>query len=99
MIPAGGTKRDLSALQMMLSGAVAGMMYWAVPFPADVIKSRLQTMDATDAKLMANSQGNTNFFSVGKYIVDKEGVRGLYRGLGITLLRAGKSYLLTTLKL
>jgi len=76
---------------MMFSGAVAGMMYWAVPFPADVIKSRLQTMDPAEAKTMANAQGTTNFFSVGKYIVDKEGVRGLYRGLGITLLRAGTS--------
>lgn len=88
MTPVGGSKRDLSPLQMMFSGAVAGMMYWAVPYPTDVIKSRLQTMDAADAKLMANSQGNTNFFSVGKYILEKEGVRGLYRGLGITLLRA-----------
>jgi len=89
MIPEGKERRDLNPFQMMFAGAMAGMAYWAVPFPADVVKSRIQTMDPTQAALMADSKGNTGFGSVFQHILKTEGVKGLYRGLGVTLLRAG----------
>jgi solute carrier family 25 carnitine/acylcarnitine transporter 20/29 len=41
--PAGTRREDLSPLVNCGAGALAGMMYWFVPFPADVVKSKIQT--------------------------------------------------------
>lgn len=41
-----------------------------IGFPLDTIKTRMQTM-----------QANHNIFSMGRFIVEKEGVFALYRGL------------------
>ena len=38
----GETRQDLRAPSLILAGGLAGMVSWAVTFPADVIKSRLQ---------------------------------------------------------
>ncbi|KAI9599566.1 mitochondrial carrier domain-containing protein [Syncephalis fuscata] len=71
------TRADLSVPHLMSSGALAGMGYNAALFPADVVKSRMQT----DA-------GQKGFRQVAIALYRAQGIRGFYRGLGITLLRS-----------
>ncbi|KAJ6636949.1 Mitochondrial ornithine transporter 1 [Pseudolycoriella hygida] len=72
----GQTKNDIGPINTMISGAVGGVVLWAVIFPADVIKSRIQ---------IYNLPGG--LFSIGRDIVRKEGVLALYNGLKPTLIR------------
>lgn len=67
------------------SGAVAGVMYWLVPYPADTVKSRIQT----EARFSKSS-----FLDVMRTVVKEEGVGGLYKGVGITCARAAPSHAL-----
>jgi ornithine carrier protein len=68
--------------QQAVAGASAGVSYNFLFFPADTIKSRMQTasVDSAGAK--------TTFWSEGKSLWHKYGVKGLYRGCGITCLRS-----------
>lgn len=72
----GQTKDDIGLLKTMTAGAVGGLVLWAVIFPADVIKSRIQVNNLTESML-----------SVGKSIVKNEGPLALYNGLKPTLIR------------
>lgn len=78
----GQTKKDLKPWQIMIAGCVSGFSYWSMFYPADVVKSRMQT-NMTKKKL--------TFVSVFKDIYTHEGVRGLYRGYLVTALRASYS--------
>ena len=74
------SKHDLSPVQCAFAGAISGMFFNAALFPADVIKSRQQTQDfKTSTK---------SFLATGRELYRGEGIRGLYRGLGITLARS-----------
>jgi mitochondrial ornithine carrier protein len=48
-----------------------------VPYPIDTIKSELQTMTK-----------KSTFTEVGKAILAKDGIKGLYRGVSVTMIRA-----------
>jgi len=76
---------DIPLLWSALSGSVAGVAYWALPFPADTIKSKLQS----DSRYFGMS-----FSQACKTICREEGPRGLYRGCGITCARAMPSHAL-----
>ncbi|CAK9047647.1 Mitochondrial substrate carrier family protein S (Carnitine/acylcarnitine translocase) (CAC) (Solute carrier family 25 member 20 homolog B) [Durusdinium trenchii] len=78
-------KKDVALQWSALSGSAAGVAYWALPFPADTVKSKIQT----DARFQSQS-----FISVFKTILKEEGVKGLYKGCGITCLRAIPSHAL-----
>ncbi|KAF3919511.1 Mitoferrin [Dactylellina cionopaga] len=81
---AGGIpKESNTAGEMMISGACAGVSYNAVLFPADTIKSRMQT-----AAVGSVGQRQMGFLATGTEIYRAGGVNGLYRGCGITVLRA-----------
>ena len=81
--PAGGHRKDLSAPVLCAAGAVAGMLYWGVPFPADVIKSKIQT----GTHGLPKGQPVT-ILNVAKQIYKTERLGGFYRGCGITVARA-----------
>ena len=51
------TKQDVPLGFSALSGSIAGIGYWGVPYPADSIKSRIQT----DPRVAGRG-----FFSIGK---------------------------------
>ena len=70
--------------QQMSAGAVAGMAYNFVFYPADTIKSRMQTE-------AANAAGSNKFLETGRKLWHQQGLRGFYRGCGITVLRAAPS--------
>ena len=77
----------LPVWQQMLAGATAGASYNFVFYPADTIKSRMQTEEVSE---VVNGRRGT-FWAVGKSLYKQQGVKGLYRGCGITVARAAPS--------
>jgi mitochondrial ornithine carrier protein len=73
---------EVSSQEQMIGGACAGMAYNLVLFPADSVKSRMQT----DA--ISDGNGTRGFWEVGKEMWKHGGVRVFYRGCLITVLRA-----------
>ena len=71
--------------QQALAGASAGVSYNFLFFPADTIKSRMQTMP------IGGTAVKRTFLSEGKALWQQAGVRGFYRGCGITCLRSAPS--------
>jgi len=68
-----------------LAGSVGGCAYWAVPFPFDTAKSLMQTE--------ARYRG-APFYKVLADVYREERVRGLYKGLSVTLVRAAPAHAL-----
>ena len=64
---------------------MSGVTYWTVFFPADTVKSYIQT----DPRFKA-----TPLLNVAKEIYLEHGVAGLYRGWGVTVLRAAPAHAL-----
>ncbi|GAA5952868.1 hypothetical protein JCM3765_002991 [Sporobolomyces pararoseus] len=93
-VNAGGgpvTKGDLAAWELMLSGASAGVVYNCVLFPADCIKSTIQTEDELRGSALKAGEQRRGFLQVGKDIYKARGIKGLYSGCGLTALRAAPS--------
>ena len=80
LTPKGQDRSELAPWRRMTAGALGGIAYWTSFFPADVVKSRMQT-DAAGGQ-------RAGFFATWRSIVAAQGVRGLYNGLGVTLVRA-----------
>jgi ornithine carrier protein len=85
------TKGDLAAWELMLSGASAGVIYNCVLFPADCIKSTIQTEDELRGSALKAGEQRRGFLQVGKDIYKARGIKGLYSGCGLTALRAAPS--------
>lgn len=79
----------------IVAGASAGMSYNFMFYPADTIKSRMQTEEHPTKTSATSSTTNTatrsTFASTGKLIWKKHGLRGFYRGCGITVARSAPS--------
>ncbi|PGH11802.1 hypothetical protein AJ80_06960 [Polytolypa hystricis UAMH7299] len=73
--------------QQMLAGAAAGVSYNFIFFPADTIKSRIQTEDLSAIR----GASQRTFWTVGKSLWQQQGIAGLYRGCGITVVRSAPS--------
>ena len=71
-----------------VAGAAAGVSYNFLFYPADTIKSRMQTEDVTKAAYNGKRQ---TFWGVAKALWKQQGLRGLYRGCGITCARSAPS--------
>ena len=76
----GGTKSDLGPSAHLLGGASAGVAYWTAFYPADTVKSYIQT---------SPNHGGKGFIEIFQSIA-KEG--GLYRGWGVTAARAAPAH-------
>ena len=74
---------SLPVYQQMIAGAVAGVGYNFTFYPADTIKSRMQTDGGTTS--------SRKFWDVAKLMWRQQGLKGLYRGCGITVARAAPS--------
>ncbi|BFZ62294.1 mitochondrial ornithine carrier protein [Saitoella coloradoensis] len=78
-----GTRRTTNTTsETLIAGACAGVSYNFSLFPADTIKSRMQTS--------TKKEGET-FVGVARDIWRASGVRGFYRGCGITVARSAPS--------
>ncbi|KAK9703575.1 mitochondrial ornithine carrier protein [Basidiobolus ranarum] len=80
------TKSNLGAGHLMLAGAVAGMSYNFILFPADVIKSQMQTEVVGQSQY--TSQFKRGIIQIAKELYAAEGIRGFYRGCGITVAKS-----------
>lgn len=78
LTPPGQTKKDLPFWKLMVAGSASGIAFWTAFFPADVIKTQVQT--SNDVK--------QTFWHTFAHIWRTRGVRGLYMGYWITVLRA-----------
>ncbi|KAK1241539.1 hypothetical protein MKX08_001513 [Trichoderma sp. CBMAI-0020] len=76
--------KPLPLWQQAIAGASGGVTYNFLFFPADTIKSRMQTSPVGTGQ-------RRSFFSEGMAIWRHHGLRGLYRGCGITCARAAPS--------
>jgi hypothetical protein len=85
MIPEGGTKKDVGTGAHLLGGAMAGMSYWTAFYPADTVKSALQTNPDFAKK---------SFVQTFLGIYRNEGMSALYRGWGVTVMRAAPAHAL-----
>lgn len=71
LIPPNKTRKDVGSWVFIFSGAIAGALYWAIPFPIDTIKSRIQ----------GNSTEKKSVMNIAKEIMKESGIKGFYRGL------------------
>lgn len=85
LIPPGGTKKDLGTGVHLFGGALSGVTYWTVFYPADTIKSYIQT----DPRFTSSS-----IYQVGAGIYKEHGFSGLYRGWNVTVARAAPAHAL-----
>ncbi|RCK64336.1 Mitochondrial ornithine transporter 1 [Candida viswanathii] len=70
-------------VQLLISGAMAGVTFNFSMFPVDTIKSNIQTND-----LLNRGKAHSGFWSTTKTIIAKPGgITNLYNGLGITMIR------------
>jgi mitochondrial ornithine carrier protein len=76
---------DVKVWQQMSAGAVAGMFYNFAFYPADTIKSRMQT-EVVEAGVKKGTFGGT-----ARELWRQSGLRGFYSGCGITVFRAAPS--------
>jgi mitochondrial ornithine carrier protein len=70
--------------QQAVAGAAAGVSYNFLFFPADTIKSRIQTRSV-------DSISRRQFWAEGTVLWKEHGIPGFYRGCGMTLLRSAPS--------
>jgi mitochondrial ornithine carrier protein len=87
------TKKDLSTMQLIGAGALAGISYNVVLFPADSVKSTMQTEREWAS---SGTNGSTQFKQRGflatlSNIYKTRGIRGLYAGCGVTCMRSAPS--------
>ena len=79
--------RELWAWESALSGGCAGAAYNLAFFPADTIKSTMQT-EAELRPASAGTMGQRSFATVARELYRARGLRGLYAGCGITVARS-----------
>ncbi|RDA84450.1 hypothetical protein CP532_2156 [Ophiocordyceps camponoti-leonardi (nom. inval.)] len=77
--------KPLPLWQQALAGASAGVSYNFLFFPADTIKSRMQTAP------VGGLAKKRTFWSEGQALWRQHGLRGMYRGCGITCFRSAPS--------
>ncbi|KAI8138760.1 putative mitochondrial ornithine carrier protein AmcA/Ort1 [Fennellomyces sp. T-0311] len=76
-------KKDLTAPELMLAGGLGGAGYNFSFYPVDVIKSQMQT----DQELLASARPRS-FVQTAREIYAGAGIKGFYRGCGITVARS-----------
>ena len=76
--------KPLPLHQQLFAGALAGMAYNFLFYPADTIKSRMQTERAPASQ-------RSSFAAVARALWKQHGLRGLYQGCGITVVRSAPS--------
>ena len=91
-IPSVSHTQALPLWQQLLAGAAAGVSYNFVFFPADTIKSRMQTEDVNPVDMTGRGvTKRVTFWENGKALWKQQGIRGMYRGCGITIARSAPS--------
>jgi len=71
--------------QQAVAGASAGMSYNFLFFPADTVKSRMQTSPT------GNGEAKRSFGAEARQLWRQAGIKGFYRGCGVTVFRSAPS--------
>ncbi|CDH55569.1 mitochondrial carrier [Lichtheimia corymbifera JMRC:FSU:9682] len=71
-----------SPMTHFMAGGICGVLSWLIVFPVDLVKSRLQKN-----VMMPEPRLNT-IRACATDVIKQDGIRGLYRGLNVTLIRA-----------
>ncbi|KAL7445059.1 hypothetical protein ACHAXH_007550 [Discostella pseudostelligera] len=79
------SSENLSVPDRMFCAASAGMTSWLFIFPADVIRSKLYAKTLTTQSSLTAFDG----MELARQMVKEQGIRSLYRGMGITVARGG----------
>ncbi|KZO98457.1 putative mitochondrial amino acid transporter ARG-13 [Calocera viscosa TUFC12733] len=87
--PSEMSKRDLKSWESVVAGACAGVSYNTVLYPADSVKSAIQTEE--ELRPRGSSAPRPTFIGTFRAIYAAQGIRGLYAGLGITVARSAPS--------
>jgi len=84
--PGSTEKLELAAWESAVAGAAAGVSYNFALFPADTVKSAMQT----EAELRPRGPGQPppTFMGTFRAMYKAQGIRGLYAGCGVTVARA-----------
>ena len=80
--PPGVKRSELHPGFIVTAGALGGMTYWAAMYPADTVKSAMQTVGAG---------GSSSFLGTLAEIYKVGGLRALYAGISPTIIRAAPS--------
>lgn len=106
LLKRGGSQEDveesrekaLPLWQQAIAGASAGMSYNFLFFPADTVKSRMQTSPIGDGGAAGAAGGGAGvgakkntFGQEARALWKQAGIKGFYRGCGITVLRSAPS--------
>ncbi|KAJ7349192.1 mitochondrial carrier domain-containing protein [Mycena albidolilacea] len=85
--------KELRPWESALSGACAGAAFNFALFPADTVKSAMQTEEELRpvAKSLGKAAPRPSFFATFKAMYRAQGIKGLYAGCGITVARSGPS--------
>lgn len=79
--------KQVGAVEKLLCGATAGIVAQTVTFPLDTLKRRIQTVD-----VISGGHKYTGIVDCLIRIIRHEGViKGLFRGAGVNVLKAGPS--------
>jgi len=83
---------SLSGYESALAGAFASTVAKTGVFPLDLVRKRLQVQGPTREMYL---QKDIAVYEGMRAIIQREGVRGLYRGLGVSLVKAAPNSALT----
>ncbi len=83
------SKNDLNAWELAIAGACAGVAYNVSLFPADSVKSAIQTEEELRPRLPGVPR--PTFLGTFASMYKAQGIRGLYAGLGVTVARSAPS--------
>ena len=80
-----------------LAGGIAGIVSKCAVFPLDTVRKRLQVQGPTLGRYVHTDIPvySAGILAATKDIIVREGVRGLYKGLGVALLKSGPSAAVT----
>lgn len=81
--------KSLRTWESAFSGACAGAAFNLAFFPADTVKSAMQTVDELRPSSPASpASSSPSFLQTTRNIIASSGLRGLYAGCGITIARS-----------
>lgn len=75
-------------LLSMFAGGMAGVAYWTIGYPADFIKTRVQSGALRGTTSSSSQAPDVRVIPAILEVLKTSGIRGLYRGYGITVARA-----------
>lgn len=77
--------QNLTVPERMVCASAAGMTSWTFIFPADVVRSRFYALSLKSQSSLTAFDGIT----LAQQMVREQGIKSLYRGLSVTVARAG----------